>query len=1420
MVESIVTVVLEFLKWLAPPTERRFGYLRNYKANVEDLKAEIDKLEDERRSIQHRVSEAERKGEKIEEKVEKWLVRANNTIEQSAKFIDDEETTNKRCLMGLCPNLKTRYQLSKEGETKVKAIVELKEEAGKFDDRISYRTILEDIWLKSHKGYEAFESRLSTLKAIQNALIDVDVSIIGVYGMGGIGKTTLVKEFARRAIEDKLYDMVAFSEVTQSPDIKKIQEEIAETLGLQLSEEAESRRAGRLYERLKNEKKILVILDNIWMSLDLGTIGIPFGVEHRGCKLLFTTRDLDVLLRMESEKNFSIGILNEQEAWRLFKIMAGDYVENRELKSTATSVAKACGGLPIALTTVAKALRKKELPVWKNALQELRTPSEASFDEGVPAEAYSTIELSYKYLRGEQLKKTFLLCSLITPAPIMNLFKYSMGWGVFKSVHKLEDAHNKLHAWVHQLRDSCLLLEDGGSKYFSMHDVVRDVAISIACRDKIGFVVRNEDDWKWPNADELKKYFAISFKDSIINDIPEGSESLQLELLLMSPKNSFAVPNIPENFFKRTKKLRVLDLTRMRLLSLPSSIGLLVNLQTLCLNQSILGGIDIAIIGKLENLEILSFLESDIVELPKALGQLTKLRLLDLTDCFRLKVIAPNVISSLIRLEELYMGNCSIEWEVERANSKRSNASLDELMHLPRLTTLEIDVKNDSILPEDFLARKLERFKISIGNESFTHPMIAGQNWFESRLHFLIDSDRKSLRELKLKLAFTDICSMKLQAINNVEYLLLDKLQGIENILFNLDTEGFSQLKVLWVQNNPDFFRIVDSREIVACDAFPLLESLILHNLINMERICIDLLKVESFNELKTVEAYNCDKLSNIFWLSTSKCLPRLERIAVINCSKMKEIFAIWEEVDNAIEKIEFAQLRSLSLGNLPEGTSFCREVKTPSASPNRPVSQEESTTMYGSSEITLDTSTLLFNEKVALPNLEALEISAINVDKIWHYNQIPAAVFPRFQNLTRLIAWRCYKLKYIFSASMIGSLKQLEHLEVCLCENLQEIISENRADQVIPYFVFPQLTTLRLEDLPKLRCLYPGMHTSEWPALEILVVYRCDKLKIFAADLSQNNENDQLGIPAQQPLLPLEKIVPNLKELSLSGKDVKMILQADFRQHLFGNLRQLDITADDSACFPIWNVLERFHNLEILVLSFLAFNEEVFSEEGSLEKHVGKLAMIKTLELHRHYHLKQLCKQDSKLGPIFQYLEILRVYHCQSLLILLPSSSVSFRNLTELVAFGCKKLLHMVTFSTEKTLVRLVTVSIHGCRAMTEVVINDKEGVEKEEIVFSKLKALILCDLESLTSFCSANYTFRFPSLEYLEVIGCPKMKIFTTGESITPPRVNVQYGETADQRRWANNDLNTTIQQLHAEKLLTVPSSLSITTNFIGFL
>ena len=100
-----------------------------------------------------------------------------------------------------------------------------------------------------------------------------------------------------------------------------------------------------------------------------------------------------------------------------------------------------------------------------------------------PAETYSSIELSFNHLKGEQLKKIFLLCSLMNNRIVtLDLFKYSMGLGIFKGVNKMEDARDKLYASVHELRDSCLLLEGDSNEEISMHDVVRDVAISIAYR--------------------------------------------------------------------------------------------------------------------------------------------------------------------------------------------------------------------------------------------------------------------------------------------------------------------------------------------------------------------------------------------------------------------------------------------------------------------------------------------------------------------------------------------------------------------------------------------------------------------------------------------------------------------------------------------------------------------------------------------------------------------------------------------------------------------------------------------------------------------------------------------------------------------------------------------------------------------------
>jgi Leucine-rich repeat (LRR) protein len=58
---------------------------------------------------------------------------------------------------------------------------------------------------------------------------------------------------------------------------------------------------------------------------------------------------------------------------------------------------------------------------------------------------------------------------------------------------------------------------------------------------------------------------------------------------------------------------------------------------------------------RVKNLVVLSLLKSHITQLPKEIGLLTRLRMLDLSNCFKFEAIPPNVISNLVALEELYM---------------------------------------------------------------------------------------------------------------------------------------------------------------------------------------------------------------------------------------------------------------------------------------------------------------------------------------------------------------------------------------------------------------------------------------------------------------------------------------------------------------------------------------------------------------------------------------------------------------------------------------------------------------------------------------------------------------------------------------------------------------------------------------------
>ncbi|WRX28265.1 NB-ARC - like 10 [Theobroma cacao] len=75
---------------------------------------------------------------------------------------------------------------------------------------------------------------------------------------------------------------------------------------------------------------------------------------------------------MDCEEEFKLNILSEHEAWVLFKDKAGLKDDSPTL-NVAKEVAPECGCLPLAIVTVAKALKGESLDAWIAANKRLKS---------------------------------------------------------------------------------------------------------------------------------------------------------------------------------------------------------------------------------------------------------------------------------------------------------------------------------------------------------------------------------------------------------------------------------------------------------------------------------------------------------------------------------------------------------------------------------------------------------------------------------------------------------------------------------------------------------------------------------------------------------------------------------------------------------------------------------------------------------------------------------------------------------------------------------------------------------------------------------------------------------------------------------------------------------------------------------------
>lgn len=190
--------------------------------------------------------------------------------------------------------------------------------------------------------------------------------ILGLQGMGGIGKTVLAAAIARDpTIQAAFPDGVLWLAVGQQPNLLGLLTDLAAALGETGAFTSPSHARG-VISKLMADRAVLLVMDDVWtleQAQELDVIG-PAG------RLLFTTRNAEVLVGLGAAEH-QVALLSPDHAVALLASWVGTPVF--ELPPVAWEVARECGYLPLALAMIGALIRIRQQPLaWSDALQRLQ----------------------------------------------------------------------------------------------------------------------------------------------------------------------------------------------------------------------------------------------------------------------------------------------------------------------------------------------------------------------------------------------------------------------------------------------------------------------------------------------------------------------------------------------------------------------------------------------------------------------------------------------------------------------------------------------------------------------------------------------------------------------------------------------------------------------------------------------------------------------------------------------------------------------------------------------------------------------------------------------------------------------------------------------------------------------------------------
>ncbi|EAY94423.1 hypothetical protein OsI_16192 [Oryza sativa Indica Group] len=644
--------------------------------------------------------------------------------------------------------------------------------------------------------------------------------ITTVWGMGGVGKTTLVA-YVYYAVKTE-FDAAGWVTVSKSYQIEDLLKQIIRGFinndpqgDLYNHIDFSTMTITNLFEHIRNYlhgKRYVLILDDVWAVDVWFKIRAAFPSDSTG-RFVITSRIHEVALLATGNCIIQLEPLGPQHSWELFCKEAFWKNEEKvcppELEIVAQKLLDRCSGLPIAIACLGRLLSFKEPSndVWENLYKDVQS----QLTNNVILDINVVLKVSLEELPHD-LKNCFLHCTMFPEDYLMprkRLVRHWLTAGFIRETNNktMEDVAND---YLHKLINRSLLQvvernRNGEVNTCRMHDIIRilGLAKSEEC------FCRVYDGSRAFLAEGIRR---LSIQSSNVNQLSQSGAPHLRHLYIFG--SGLSIDSLTP-FLKSFSLLSSLDLQGVNMKSLPHVVFKLYNLRFLGLRDT-----DIAIIprsiGRLRHLEVLDARNTKLMTLPKDIVQLQKLRYLNVDTIpeeadrkvvFFGGIRVPTGIEQLTRLQTLQLVEASTEtlchigsltqlraFAVNKVRNEHCVHLCNAIMKMSHLVQLKIKgIDENEILQLEELHIPPTLSTLSLGGQ------LSGKS-----LPHLILSHKSSSNITRLSLTFSKLSEDSFSCLLNLDSLyVLHLLKAWEGNRLYFHATSFPKLKRLLIWDAP-----------------------------------------------------------------------------------------------------------------------------------------------------------------------------------------------------------------------------------------------------------------------------------------------------------------------------------------------------------------------------------------------------------------------------------------------------------------------------------------------------------------------------------------------------------------------------------------------------------------------------------------